>query len=98
MAECDICIVIGYSFRDDSTKDKLKELLKADKKLIVVDKLAWENLGNNFLKPSFEAHEGDRALTVDVGGNNDLKKIYIIPEYINTNNMDDIVRRISRFI
>lgn len=97
MFECDVCIVIGYSFRDDSIKEKLKELLKADKKLIVVDKLAWENLGNNFLKPSIETAKGDRVISVGVDGNNNFKKIHIIPEYIN-NNMDDIVRRISRYI
>ena len=47
--ECDICIIIGYSFRDVSINKFIKELLVNDKKLIVVDKKAEHNITTNFV-------------------------------------------------
>lgn len=94
--ECDICIIIGYSFRDVSINKFIKQLLVDDKKLIVVDKKAEHNIGTNFL-PIISVHQvqGDGVL-VEIDGK--MKPIELIPEYIEPDNIDNIVEKISLLI
>jgi len=97
MNECDACIVIGYSFRDTSINEKLERLVAQEKKLIIVDKLGEHNVRTNFLPASFEpSSDKDHSISVNIDGN--TKDICIIPDYMDVANIDDILRRVSKFM
>jgi len=51
LLESDVCIVIGFSFRDDHLNDIFKEFLSIGKKLITISPSSFENIKKLFEQP-----------------------------------------------
>ena len=54
----DVCIVVGYSFRDESINDVFREFIRYDKTIIVVSPTVAEDVPNNLLKQECESASG----------------------------------------
>jgi hypothetical protein len=88
---------IGYSFRDQNINKFLIQLLKDNKKLIVIDKKTEHNIRTHFIPVITEVlSNGDHSILVDIDGK--MIQIEIISNYIEPANMDEIVKKISLLV
>lgn len=79
MKTVDVCIVIGYSFRDDHVNTIFKELLNKQKRLIIISPSATLNFLENLNKEKIEADEDE----ID----KEIRKI--MKKYLNVHTIDD---------
>lgn len=98
LSKCDVCIVIGYSFRDESVNKFIREFLLQRKKLIIIDRLAEKNLRSHFAPPQVDNMilDQDHSITLPIG--DDVVMVDLVPDYAQAENIQDIVKRISGFM
>ena len=92
LKDCDVCIVIGFSFRDEVVATHFKDFVDAGKRLIIISPKCRETYCENLQKKSFESvYKRDEWLNEHT-----IKKsVHFIEKYVCKENNSDIVKKVS---
>ena len=92
LKDCDVCIVIGFSFRDEVVATHFKDFVDAGKHLIIISPKCRETYCENLQQKSFESvYKRDEWLNEHT-----IKKsVHFIEKYVCKENNSDIVKKVS---
>jgi len=93
MDVADVCIVIGFSFRDEHINAIFSEFFKRGKKILIISPSAEKNIYGNLLKKDLPVNEGGIPLDIDpnkICSIRENKKLFTINQPLTIDNMSEI--------
>jgi hypothetical protein len=101
MDVADVCIIVGFSFRDEHINSIFSDFIKRGKSIIVISPSADENVYTNLLRKDMPqadetiAHDSDQGIACLVREN---KKIITINQPLSLENSTKINNVISKAV
>jgi len=97
MEQADVCIVIGFSFRDNHLKGIFRDFIRNGKKFIIVSPSAKKDYGDNLLIDVVKKSDGtDQPLVTAFV--KDTTKVSFIEKKLTPDNVTEIIHDIKRII
>lgn len=92
LREADVCIVIGFSFRDEHLNDVFNEFISSNKKLIVISPSALSDIANHLLKSPITYDKVDNEFDLKI------KNIMGYEEKISEETIQQVATHIGYFL
>jgi hypothetical protein len=98
MNTANVCIVIGFSFRDEHINKIFSSFIHSNRKLIVISNSAFHNLYTNLLKKDISDFDGKEEEIKGVKVYSEKNNFIAINSNIDTNNIQSICKIINTII
>ncbi len=96
MNKADVCIVIGFSFRDNHLKKIFRDFIAGEKKLIIISPTAESDYNNNLLMDVQKTSDGqDKTIVKAFYGDT---QVHFIEMPMNPETIKEIIRDVKRII